>query len=217
MPKQTHIICLLFFILSGLFYSCKTEDKSYSRNKTAIIALQPFAGFETELLDSIAVAIQEAYTVTVCVLPEIPLPQEAFVNIKSPRYRADSLLKYLKKIKPDSIDYIIGLTRADISTTKRDGNKQIKQPESKYADWGVMGLGYMPGRSCVVSTYRLKNRNRKLFVERLQKVSVHELGHNFGLPHCHTPTCVMQDAAESIKTIDNVGFAPCDLCRQKLH
>jgi archaemetzincin len=68
----------------------------------------------------------------------------------------------------------------DISTTKNG----IK-------DWGIMGLGYRPGKSCVVSDFRMavKNRNQQFY-----KVVLHELGHTEGLPHCKTKTCLMRDA-----------------------
>ncbi|MFN3917533.1 MAG: zinc-dependent metalloprotease family protein [Flavobacteriales bacterium] len=209
------ILVLVYLYLSSvIFFSCQTENKKSPKNTTIVIALQPFGVFKPELLDSISSAIKGAYPISICVLEAISLPKKAFVQIKSARYRADSLLNYLKKIKPDTVDYIIGLTHADISTTKMDDKKQVKHPESKYGDWGVMGLGYMPGTSCVVSTYRLQHSNKAVFIARLKKVCIHELGHNFGLPHCHSSKCVMQDAAESIKTIDNVDMEPCKLCRK---
>jgi archaemetzincin len=57
---------------------------------------------------------------------------------------------------------------------------------------------------------------KEQFVARLKKVSCHELGHNFGLPHCPNKTCIMQDAAETIKTIDNVSLHLCDECKAKI-
>ena len=37
------------------------------------------------------------------------------LNRKGSRYRADSILLFLDKIKPDSVDKVIGLTSSDIS------------------------------------------------------------------------------------------------------
>ena len=38
----------------------------------------------------------------------------------------------------------------------------------------------------------------------MKKVVLHELGHNFGIPHCtKTEPCVMKDAVEKISTVDN--------------
>jgi archaemetzincin len=180
------------------------------------VGLQPYSGFEKELLDTISNSITNIYGVSVTILPQRNLPENAYVTIKTPRYRADSLLVDLMNNMPDDIDYVLGLTRSDISTTKYDKNGKIKSPETKYRDWGIFGLGYKPGPSCVVSTYRLKNVDRNLFISRLKKICIHELGHNFGLDHCETPHCVMADAVEKIQTVDSVGFELCDKCRRKI-
>lgn len=170
------------------------------------------------LIDSIQSAIKKTYNIDVFQLKQIELPQHAFVDIKSPRYRADSLIKYLKTYKPDSLNYILGLTTKDISTTKRDKNGALKKPEYKYKDWGVFGLGYVPGPSSIVSTYRYKDTNKKLFIERVQKISAHELGHNFGLPHCKSGLpCIMKDAAETIKTVDEVDLILCESCKSRIN
>lgn len=119
-------------------------------------------------------------------------------------------------IKPDSVDYLMGITEQDISVAKRDETGNIKNPEYKYSDWGVFGFGYVGNSSSVISTFRLKNENEKVFYSRIQKVALHELGHNLGLPHCKNKTCVMCDAAETIKTIDRVNKILCDDCRAKI-
>lgn len=169
-------------------------------------------------MDTIKKAIHEVYGLTPSVLPAIEIPKETFVNIKSPRYRADKLIKLLKANKPDSIDHILGLISKDISTTKKGKNGQIKKPESSYRDWGIFGLGYRPGASCIVSTYRLKKKiSPDLFISRLKKVCLHELGHNFRLKHCTSGNpCLMQDAVESIKTIDKEPLSLCKNCLLKL-
>jgi len=198
------IILIVFFITS--FFSCKKQN---------YIGIQPYEHIEQSTLDSIALALRRNYQANIVILKPRALPKWAFVNIKSPRYRADSLLIDLKENKPDSIKFIIGITSKDISTTKRNADGNIKKPRESYQDWGVFGLGYRPGPSCVVSTFRINQANHKTFTDRLQKISVHEIGHNLGLKHCPTPKCVMQDAAETIKTIDQVDMTLCELCSSK--
>ena len=190
--------------------SCSSQDDT-------VIAIQPFKGFLTELTDSVENAIQRFYGFqTICMQP-VPIPESYFVNIKSPRYRADSLIRYLKKTKPKGVDFVTGLCMQDISTTKRDKFRRIKKPESKYRDWGIFGLGYRPGPSCVVSTFRIFSAGKAKNIKRLQKVCLHELGHNLGIPHCPDADCFMRDANETIKTIDFVEVNLCVNCQARIH
>lgn len=208
-----YILFLLFFVGcsdSGIF----VQPKEVAPER--VIGIQPFGDFDLTLADTVAKELSRAYGLPTKVLEPIPLPKEAFVNIRSPRYRADSLIAYLRYIKPDSLYVLMGLTNQDISITKRDATGAIKKPQSKYRDFGIFGLGFRPGPSSVVSIYRYQHGNRHTFYERLFKITKHELGHNLGLPHCPNKTCIMQDAAESIGTIDRAGHFLCEDCKHRL-
>lgn len=208
MKSFTYLILALSLIV--YLTSCGT-------NKREIIGIQPFGEINTEKIEIIREGLNLIYNKPIVVLPTIKLPTHSFVHLKSARYRADSLIKYLKNIKPDSISYIIGITHEDISTTKREATGKIKKPESKYLDWGVFGLGYRPGPSCIVSSYRLHSSKKDLTNQRLQKVTAHEIGHNLGLKHCKSgENCLMKDAVESIKTVDNEEFKLCEFCRNNI-
>lgn len=185
------------------------EDKT-------VVGIQTYSGFPKNKTRMIANTLDSFYNVRTVILPEIKLFSEAFVHIKSPRYRADSIIYIQKRNLPDSLDFIIGLTEKDISTTKKDKKGKVLTPVFKYQDWGVMGLGFCPGKSCVVSTFRLKHKDSEIHLKRLKKVAVHEFGHNLGLPHCPDKNCVMTDAVESIQTIDNAQLALCQKCQGKL-
>lgn len=179
------------------------------------MGIQPYKPLNRSQADTIAAVIANVYGFKVHVLKALPIPAQAFVNEKSPRYRADKILKIQDEQRPDSLDYILGITSYDISTTKRDDEGNIKKPVTKYSDWGVFGLGYRPGQSCVVSTFRIKGEDKK-FMERLRKICIHEIGHNLGLDHCKTNGCVMADAAETIATVDRVKAELCATCRRRL-
>lgn len=185
-------------------------------SKQIKIAIQPFEDIPLQTVDSMSVALEKSYDAQVVILQERNLPKSAFINVKSPRYRADLLLTNLLEYKPDSMDYIIGVTKRDISTTKRNANGKVKHPESKYYDWGIFGLGSRPGKSCILSTFRLSNTSTSTFYDRIQKIAVHEIGHNLGLPHCSSSKCVMQDAVETIKTVDSADKQLCKRCRGKI-
>lgn len=205
------------FILLGVFtlQACEPSVNTPSNLvSTLTIGIQTYGPFDASLIDSIQSAIKKTYHFQTKVLPGQAMPQTAFINIKSPRYRADSLLNVMRRELPDSVDYVLGLTEKDISTTQREAGGAIKQPEYKYTDWGILGLGYRPGPCAIVSTFRLQTPGREMFIDRLKKVCIHEIGHNLGLAHCTSSAfCVMRDAAETVKTVDRVRLQLCENCR----
>jgi archaemetzincin len=187
------------FIL--LLAGCKNENR---QNTT--IAILPMGLNEKHeyIIDEVEYSIAQKAEFNVVVLNPVSMPRLAYYEPRK-RYRAEKILKYLKGVKPDSVDYIVAITSEDISTAK-NGKK----------DWGIFGLGYRPGVASVVSIFRLGN-NKKVLTRRVLKITKHELGHNFGLPHCKkSKTCVMSSAEGSIKTVDRVSNIFCKACQSKL-
>ena len=82
----------------------------------------------------------------------------------------------------------------------------------------VFGEAEMNGRAAVVSMARLTQMNRILLPDsqrpamRLTTECVHELGHTFGLVHCHTPRCAM-GRSPSIREVDLKSPVLCPECR----
>jgi archaemetzincin len=132
------------------------------------------------------------YPMQVRVLDCQELPKAAYYPPRK-RYRAERLLTYLNQRMPKDGWRILGLTDTDISTTN-----------GKYPDWGVMGLGELPGTATVISSFRCRKKARGAAhaIERLAKVAVHEIGHTLGLPHCPTRGCLMEDAMGKVVTTD---------------
>ncbi len=165
------------------------------------IAIQPLGSVSRRTQSAIKSRIERTYFAKVTILPTKALPKKAFYSPRS-RYRADWLLPILAKNQ--KFDKIIGITSVDISTAK--------PPNS---DWGIFGLGQMPGKSCVVSDFRLHKKGPISLTERLCRVAIHEIGHTLGLDHCPTPKCTMSDAKGAMKTVDEeTGF--CGLCRRRV-
>ncbi len=85
----------------------------------------------------------------------------------------------------------------------------------------VFGEAQLAGTAAVVSTHRLDNRfyglprNPALMVERLEKEVVHELGHTFGLYHCHQFECVMRSSTY-VEEIDMKRVLPCSSCSKSI-
>ncbi len=81
----------------------------------------------------------------------------------------------------------------------------------------VFGEAQLGGSAAIVSTHRLSNqfyglgRNPVLLLKRLEKEIVHELGHTFGLVHCHQFECVMRSSTY-VEEIDMKGAYPCRDC-----
>ena len=86
----------------------------------------------------------------------------------------------------------------------------------------VFGEAQLDGYAATVSLHRLNSKfyglpeNRDMLIERLVKESVHELGHTFGLLHCHQPGCVMASSTY-VEDIDQKSAEMCEHCRQHLH
>lgn len=180
----------LFSLIIILLVSCKQLGKYHNvATSSPIIQLQPLGKFATADLQYLKDSIERFYPVQIQICPSQPLPTQAYYAPRN-RYRADSIIAWLKLQKPDSIRTIVGLTTVDVSTTK-----------AKFKDYGVMGLGYQPGPSCVISTFRLQSQTKsyKQIQQRLFKVVAHELGHNFGLKHCPNQHCIMVDAEGKMK------------------
>ena len=149
--------------------------------------------------------LQEAGVETT-ILTNAVLPDSCKTPYKK-RYNANKILQHLAIIKPKQIPYILALTTAGIATKK--GN---------YKEWGILGLGMCPGPCCVVSTANMgKNKNR--LKDRLVKVCLHEMGHNFGLPHCNKndKRCLMRDANGTVRTVDEEEKYLCLHCIEFLN
>ncbi len=70
-----------------------------------------------------------------------------------------------------------------------------------------MGLGYCPGNSCVVSSFRPKKsaKSQKHLLDRMVILVMHELGHTYSLGHCRDTTCIMQDADGKMRLDNSAG------------
>jgi archaemetzincin len=85
----------------------------------------------------------------------------------------------------------------------------------------VFGLA-MPGLGVgAVFLPRLRNEfygwepNEELYMERVEKEVLHELGHLLGLEHCPNPRCVMS-FSNSIYDVDRKEARFCERCKAEL-
>lgn len=220
---------LLLLISTLLLFTCQKNQNNnhlnFFESGPKKIALQPLGDIDTSIVHEAQRAIEKYYEFEVSILETKPFPESAHsINIEGLKpyypqantYRADSLLGFLYHNVPNEYDHIIGLTRADIYTSKKRNGK-IKEPAWKYSHWGIYGLGMRPGKSAVVSTFRLyRYTDFQGMKKRFRKVVLHELGHNLGLPHCPNPECFMRDAQEAMWTVDAAPEYLCEKCKRRI-
>jgi archaemetzincin len=171
-----------------------------------VLYLQPLGEqLGPEAVSLVETALREFYAFEVRQLPVRPLPPSAYYAPRK-RYRAEKLLVFIEPLVPADAHRVLGLTAADISTTKW-----------RILDWGIMGLATIDGRVSVMSMFRCRrgSRSEQHARERLGKVAVHEVGHTLGLEHCPTRGCLMEDARGTNTTTDREHVL-CPTCRRLL-
>ncbi len=176
-----------FLVLTGCNYPGKKN----------ILILQPFSDIPPQHVQNVYEKLSPVFD-TVIVNPAIPLPANAYTAARN-RYRAKDLLDFLKT-RTGKDTTIIGLTNRDISTNKNN----VK-------DFGIFGLAYKPSNVCVASTFRLDKSNVQ---EQFFKVSIHELAHTTGLPHCEVKSCYLRDAKGENPLDEETSF--CGKCKRHL-
>jgi len=171
-----------------------TFSTSKSDINTLKIKLLPLRNSDKKIIANTYIKLSR-FLSNLEILPTTNMPSSAYYKPRD-RYRADSLIHWLNS-KAKSNEIYVGLTGVDISATK-----------GIHEDWGVMGLSYIPGKACVVSYARLKDKST------FYKVVIHEIGHTMGLPHCSNKTCFMRDADGKDTTGEEKEF--CQACKARL-
>ena len=171
-----------------------------------IVAIQPMGGVESTLVAAVAQHIEQTFAVDLILLPAKPLPEAALYRPRM-RFRGERVIGWLDAEKPAHVTAILGLMSSDLSVTK-----------GEIYDWGVMGVASPALAAGVVSTHRLGGRRvaAGLATQRACQVAVHEMGHSFGLDHCRSPRCIMNDARGSIGPVDRSSGKFCEPCRGQL-
>lgn len=116
----------------------------------------------------------------------------------------------INKRKEENIDLILVITNLPIYSSNEEDILFL---------FGETHLRY---QCSIVSTLTLKekfynrNNNQDLFVERVIKETIHEIGHLvLGPKHCENELCVMHFST-NVKEIDLKSIYLCEKCRKKL-
>ena len=124
----------------------------------------------------------------------------------------------------------------DPTRRQYNGTKLLKEVENKFASDStktiglfsvdlfipiltyIFGQAFLNGSTGIASLYRFSNErygistDDNIIFERFKKEVIHELGHTFGLIHCHIPTCVMRSSTY-VEDIDQKSENICLKCR----
>jgi len=179
--------------------------KANKENKKDTILIVSMNLYDVNLLANVGTKVESFYKTPVKYITK-NLPKFAYIPSIN-RYNANKLIQYLSEINTDNYKFIVGITSKDICTKK-----------DEYLNWGIFGLGTLNNTGCVISTFRMRNNvsPSKLLI-RTQKVVLHEIGHNYGLPHCTTSyPCFMKDARGTIKEVDEEPLELCKVCKNKI-
>jgi archaemetzincin len=171
-----------------------------------VLEIVPLAIIDDPLLSALATEATRVFSLPSRVGAPEHLPATALDTGRG-QYHATRLLEHLAA--SDRPAYrLLGVTAVDIFT-----------PIMRH----VFGEAMLPGRAALVSTYRLgvspsthlRLRDRPVFIGRVVKEGIHELGHSFGLTHCDDPACVMA-ASLAMAQIDAKSTGLCRYCRVML-
>ena len=186
MKKITVLILVLLLLTS--FVNIKPKK----------IYIQPLGDVNQEYINYLKKSVEGFYGYNCVIKPKLNLTSDILAGSKT-RYEAGKILK-----KYNSKENVLLITEKDIAHRK----------SSEFPEWGIFGLGYRPGSTCVISTFRLKkNVTVAKFLERLKKVALHEIGHNLGLEHCtNNKECLMNDAGGTVKQVDRENIWFCSKC-----
>ncbi len=130
----------------------------------------------------------------------------AFFDLGRNQYHSSAIVERLEQDLPTTASKVLAVTGLDLYI-----------PILTF----VFGEARLNGRCALVSSYRLDNKfyglpnNPALLRERLLKESIHELGHSYGLLHCHNQECVMKSSTY-VEEIDFKSNWFCEKCREQL-
>jgi archaemetzincin len=129
-----------------------------------------------------------------------------FLDLHRNQYSSSAIIERLEQDLPTAASKVLAVTGLDLYI-----------PVLTF----VFGEARLNGQCAVVSSYRLDNKfyglpdDPALLQERLLKEAIHELGHTYGLFHCHNPECVMKSSTY-VEEIDFKSSLFCDKCWDKL-
>ena len=168
-----------------------------------VVQIVPMGLSDAGLMMALAGALERSFPFSCRIGTDEKMPVDALDGMRG-QYHATRVLEHL--VASDRTAFrILGVTSFDIFT-----------PILQY----IFGEAMLEGRAALVSTYRLGTVpfegvvpcRHAVFVDRVIKEGIHELGHTFGLTHCDDHNCVMT-ASLTVGDIDEKSTQMCYYCQ----
>ena len=170
------------------------------------ILIVPVPPFDMRKVNALVSPVQSTFGLSVHVNTSSTVDPSFAFDLYRNQYNSTSIISALIRQFEKHEGKVLGITSVDFFV-----------PVLTY----VFGEAQLDGPIAVVSSYRLDDTlygfpdNPKLLEERLIKEVVHELGHTFGLIHCHDYRCVMHSST-AVEEIDVKSERFCPACEDQL-
>ncbi len=163
--------------------------------------MAPIDEHDADVHREAAVEIERVYGLpckTTSILSDILFAHDS----RRDQFNSTMILKELESHAPPSAVKVVALTSSDLFI-----------PILTY----VYGEAQLGGRCAIVSSHRLIEGivgldSRNLFLCRVVKECIHELGHTFTLKHCRDRTCIMHYGRDVID-VDTKSRQLCRYCK----
>ncbi len=165
------------------------------------IKIVPVGIVDPELLEYLALTISGNLGTRCANSPISIEPRDAY-NARRQQYSSTKILAALLELNSGDGAKTLGVAQVDLFI-----------PILTF----VFGEAQLGGEVALMSSHRLQQQfyglpeNKQLFYERAEKEAIHELGHTYGLIHCHSYDCVMH-FSNSVEQVDLKSAVFCQVC-----
>jgi len=169
------------------------------------IYIVPIGKVERDLLNFLCRRLEEIFPFPCKVGKSLPEPFYAYDRNRN-QYNSRLILNKMETEFFDEAEKVLGVANFDLYT-----------PGLNF----VFGLACLRGKYGIIALPRLRQsfyglpEDEDLYLSRVTKEAVHELGHTFGLDHCKDKECVMY-FSNSLRDTDYKGENFCKKCYRKL-
>ncbi|MBW2148430.1 MAG: archaemetzincin family Zn-dependent metalloprotease [Deltaproteobacteria bacterium] len=171
-------------------------------NDSHFIYMLPMGNINGRFLETLRLNIEYQLDLPCRLMEPINLPEYAYDSERW-QYNSLEILKLILNLSPKDAIKILGLCNIDLYI-----------PIQNF----IFGQAQFNGLAAIVSMRRLNGEyhgeacGEALIFRRTLKEVMHELGHAFGLIHCHSPRCVMSQSI-NVEQVDQKEIDFCDECQ----